>query len=71
VLTLIIGVVKLAVVAREDPPLETSYQLYVPVDPLAESVTVPVPHLDPSVLPGAVGIVLKVAVTVVLGPSQF
>ena len=62
----ILGVVKLVPVPSEAPPVEAAYQLIVPADAVAPSTTVPVPHLDPGVVPVMVGIALMVAVTAVL-----
>ena len=47
------------------PDVEALYHLIVPV-PVADKVTVPVPHLDAFVPVGADGIALTVAVTAVL-----
>ena len=49
------GVVKLVPVASELPPVATAYQLTVPAEDAAPKVTVPVPHLDPGVVPVIVG----------------
>jgi hypothetical protein len=49
------------------PPVVAVYQFTVPLQPLALSVTVPVPHLEPPVVVGAAGIaVLTVATVAVL-----
>ena len=45
------------------PPVEAAYQLIVPADAVAPSVTVPAPHLDAGVLPAMVGVVLTVVIT--------
>ena len=60
------GVVKPVPVPNELPPVETEYQLMVPAEAVAPSTTVPVPHLDPGVVPLIVGIAFTVAVTAVL-----
>ena len=65
-----LGVVKGEPVPIDEPPLAAVYQLSVPAQPEAESITVPVPHLDPFVPVGAAGIGFIVAITSVLGPSQ-
>ena len=61
-----LGVVKLVPVPSETPPVEAAYQLIVPALAVAPNVTLPVPHLDPGVVPVIVGIGLTVAVTAVL-----
>jgi hypothetical protein len=66
VVALILGVVKLVPVPMEAPPVDAAYQLIVPALAVAPSITVPVPHLDPGVVPVIVGIGLTVAVTAVL-----
>ena len=53
-------------VPSETPPVDAAYQLIVPALAVAPSITVPVPHLDPGVVPVIVGIVLIVAITAVL-----
>ncbi len=53
-------------VPSELPPVAAAYQLIVPALAVAPSVTVPVPHLEPGVVPVMVGMVLMVAVTDVL-----
>ena len=53
-------------VPADEPPVDTLYQLIVPAEAVAPSVTEPVPQLEPGVVPVIVGIVLIVAVTVVL-----
>ena len=62
---LMLGVVKLVPVPSEAPPVEAAYQLIVPALAVAPSITVPVPHLDPGVVPVIVGIALTVAITAV------
>ena len=52
--------------AKTVPPVATSYQSITFPALLAEILTVPVPHLEPLVPVGAVGIVFTVAVTAVL-----
>jgi hypothetical protein len=44
------GVVKLVPVPREEPPTSAAYQLSVPDEADALSVTVPVPHRLPGVV---------------------
>jgi hypothetical protein len=66
VVELILGVVKVVPVLSEAPPLDAAYQFTVPALAAAPRVTVPVPHLDPGVVPVIVGTVLIVAVTGVL-----
>jgi hypothetical protein len=63
-----LGVVKLvAVVDKAVPPVATSYQsTVIPPATVAESATVPVPHLEPAVPVGAVGNAFTVAITAVL-----
>ena len=61
----ILGVVKLFPVSNIVPPVKSEYHLMVPV-PVADSVTVPVPHLAPFVPVGADGKALIVAVTAAL-----
>ena len=58
-----LGVTKGDPVPIDVPPLDAVYQLSVPVQPDAESVTVPVPQFDPPLPVGAVGIAFTVAVT--------
>jgi hypothetical protein len=48
----ILGVVKLLPVDNKVPPVESEYHFMVPL-PAADSVTVPVPHLDALVTVGA------------------
>jgi hypothetical protein len=57
-----LGVVKLVPVPSEAPPVEAAYQLIVPALAVAPSITVPVPHLDPGVVPVIVGIAFTVNV---------
>src|SRR6478672_1411584 len=65
------GVVKLAPVPSELPPLEAAYQFNIPPGhPEAFNCTVPVPQRALSVTVGAPGIGLTVAITSVLGPSH-
>ena len=59
----ILGVVKLVPVPNELPPIDAAYQLMIPDDAVAPSTTVPVPHLDPGVVPVMVGIALTVTFT--------
>ena len=61
-----LGVVKLVPVPIEAPPVAAAYQLIVPALAVAPNTTVPVPHLDPGVVPVIVGIGLTVAITAVL-----
>ena len=49
----ILGVVKLLPVDNKVPPDDAEYHLMVPA-PVADSVTVPVPHLEASVPVGGV-----------------
>ena len=62
------GVVKLAPLPIKVPPVEASYQsIEVPAALVADIVTVPAPHIEPSTgLIAGVGIELTVAVTAVL-----
>ena len=60
------GVVNDVPVPSDEPPDEAAYQFIVPADAVAPNVTVPVPHLEPGVVPVMVGIVFTVAVTAVL-----
>ena len=61
-----LGVVKLVPVPRDVPPVAAAYQLIVPALAVAPRTTVPVPHLEPGVVPVIVGIALTVAITAVL-----
>jgi hypothetical protein len=45
------------------PPDDTVYQFTVPALAVAPSDTVPVPHLEPTVVPDIVGVLFTVAVT--------
>ena len=63
---LIDGVVKLAPVCKDDPPVELLYQLMVPLLALAPNAPVPASHLDNGVVPLIVGVVFTVATTAVL-----
>ena len=60
-----LGVVKLLPDPNNVPPVEALYHLIVPV-PDADKLTVPVPHLTPSVPVGTDGTAFTVAVTAVL-----
>lgn len=62
-------VVKLVPVPKELPNVDAEYQLMVPADALAPNVTVPVPHLEPIVVPVIVGIVFTVTANVRAVPS--
>ena len=50
---------------NEVPPVATSNQFNIPADPLAESVTVPVPQRLAGVVAMIVGVALMVATTAV------
>ena len=63
---LILGVVNEVPVPSDVPPVEAAYQLMVPAEANAPSVTVPVPQTEPGVVPVIVGIALTVAITDVL-----
>jgi hypothetical protein len=63
-----LGVVKLVPVPKLVPPVSAEYQLMVPADGVAASVTVPVPQRLLGVVPVIVGIVFIVANTAVLLP---
>lgn len=52
------GVVKLAELPNNVPPVAAEYQRVV-LQPEAERLTVPVPHLEPAVVVGAEGRVRK------------
>ena len=52
--------------ARDEPPVKAAYQLIVPAEPVAPSVTVPVEHLAAGVVEAILGMVFTVAVTDVL-----
>ena len=60
------GVVKLVPVPKLEPPVAAAYQLIVPADAVAPSVTVPVPQTLPGVVPVIVGAVFTVARTAIL-----
>jgi hypothetical protein len=60
------GVVKEVPVPSDNPPLDAAYQLIVPAEAVAPKATVPVPQLEPSVVPVIVGTVFIVALTDVL-----
>ena len=62
-----LGVVQLVPVPNDAPPDDAAYQLIVPADAVAPSVTVPVPQREAGVVPVIVGIALTVATTAVLG----
>ena len=64
------GVTKGEPVPIDEPPLAAAYHLYVPVQPEADILTVPVPQRALGPATGAPGIGLIVAITSVLGPSQ-
>ena len=57
------GVVNDVPVPSDVPPVEAAYQVSVPAEAVAPSVTVPVPHRESGVVSVIVGIVLTVAVT--------
>ena len=48
------------------PPVDAEYQFTDPANGVAPKVTVPVPQLEPGVVPVMVGMALMVAVTAVL-----
>ncbi len=48
---MILGVVKLAPLPMELPPVEAAYQEIVPEDAVAPKVTVPVPQREPVLVP--------------------
>ena len=58
--------VKLVPVPRLAPPVDAAYQLMVPAEAVAPSVTVPVLHTLPGRVAVIVGMVLTVATTDVL-----
>ena len=66
------GVVKLAPVPTNTPPVEASYQsMVVPVADVADITTVPVPHLAPFTGDvAAAGKAFNVAITAVLADTQ-
>ena len=51
---------------NDTPPLDAAYQLIVPADAEAVSVTVPVPQRESPVVPVIEGVTVTVAVTEVL-----
>ena len=53
-------------VPSEVPPVDAPYQFTVPVDGVAPSVAVPVPHIELGVVPVIVGMAFIVALMVVL-----
>ena len=55
-------------VPSDEPPVGTEYQLMVPAEDVAPSVTVPASHLEDGVVPVIVGVFVIVAVTPVLAP---
>ena len=59
------GVVNVAPVPRDDPPVEAAYQLMVPADDVAPKDTVPVLQRLAGVVAVIVGIVFTVATTAV------
>ena len=63
-----LGVVKVVPVPKLAPPVKTVYQFIVPDDPVAPSITVPLPQRLPGVLVAIVGTRLTVAVIAVLVP---
>ena len=52
-------------VPRDDPPVIAAYQLIVPALAVAPSVTVPVPQVEPGVVPVIVGSAFTIATTAV------
>ncbi len=60
------GVVKVAPVPNELPPVDAAYQLIVPSEAVAPNVTVAVPQTEEGVVPAIVGIGFTVATTAVL-----
>ena len=62
----ILGVVNVAPVPREVPPVAAAYQLMVPALAVAASLTVPVPQFAAGVVAVIVGITFTVAITAVL-----
>ena len=61
-----LGVVKLAPVPRDTPPVGSEYQLMVPALAVACRLTFPVPQLELSIVPVMEGMSLIIAVTRVL-----
>jgi hypothetical protein len=64
VVTDIEGVVKLPPVPKALPPVAAAYQDIVPAEAVAPKITVPVPDLEPGVVPVMVGTAETVIVTV-------
>ncbi|CAH0997524.1 hypothetical protein EMA8858_03658 [Emticicia aquatica] len=58
----ILGVVYVDPVPKLVPPVSAAYQVYVPEQPLALKLTVPVPQRLPPVVVGADGIAVTVAI---------
>ena len=58
-----LGVVHGEPVPNDVPPVDAAYQLIVPADAVAPNTTVPVPHVEPGVVPVMVGIAYTVATT--------
>ena len=67
---LITGVMKLVPVPKTCPPVAAAYQLIVPSDAPAPSVTCPLPHTLPGVVPVMAGIGVTVTVTDVLAELE-
>ena len=61
-----LGVAKLLVVAKAEPPVGKLYQMVLPALAVALSVTEPALHLLPGVVAVIVGVVLTVAITATL-----
>lgn len=61
-----LGVVNEVPVPSEAPPDAAAYQFIVPADAVAPKATVPVPHLEPLVVPVIIGIVYTCAPTSIL-----
>jgi len=70
VVAVIFGVVKLAPVNIEVPPDAFAYQFIVPKSAVAESVTLPEPHLSAGVVVIIEGELFTVAITAVLLETQ-
>ena len=66
----ILGVVKLAPVETDAPPVAAAYHWATPVVQVAPKVTVPAPQIAAGVTVGAFGIGLTVAATGVLPDSH-
>ena len=64
------GVVKLFPVPTALPPLETVYQFTVPLEAVADKVTAPLPHTEPSVVLVSTGRSLTVTLTVLLAAEH-